>query len=572
MAAVAATIGIVASACGSDSISVPGAGGTDVVDPPTTTAPTSSSLPSRGWIDGEPNWSASSAAMEDSGGADLAVEATGGSAEYAPSAEPGRSVDDSTEPQPADLRAGSVDDNEDYDGFLAYLDRLQRLGIEGRSLDSTGRTTIMVVGDDGLPVAGIEVVATLEAVGSEPVEVSMRTTADGSVRLQPGFHGSDATSATVRVAGVESSVAVGSSITIEVAQPGGAEAPVPLDVLFLLDATGSMGDEIDRLKQTIDTVASRVAELDPAPDVRFAMTLYRDQGDSFVSSTFDFTGDVVEFQAALATVVADGGGDYPEALDEGLADALAQPTWRDPETAVQLVFLVADAPPQVRRQVEMPYTTSIVEAAARGIKIFPIASSESDDQAELVFRQMAQATGAPFVFLSYGAGGAATGTNTDIASTDYEELSLDELVVRLIAEELADLRGPDAPPVTVPTTAPPATTNPPGQQQPTTTTPGETVEILDILRGFSYYGACGNETVDVAGTVYYPLLPEDLAALDTSRYPTDPAEGAVRVAPPGPGDDVGSMIVYADGIARFESDSGWIIWLTDVEQSYGWEC
>ena len=238
-------------------------------------------------------------------------------------------------------------------------------------------------------------------------------------------------------------------------------APVPLDVLFLLDATGSMDDEIDRLKQTIDIVAERVAALDPAPDVRFAMTLYRDEGDAFVTANYDFTGNIAEFQAALADVIADGGGDYPEALDEGLADALAKPAWRDPAEAVQLIFVVADAPPQVDRQLETPYTDSIRTAIERGIKIFPVASSESDDQAEAVFRQMAQATGAPFVFLSNGAAGAATGGSTDITSTDYEELALDELVVRLIAEELSDLQRDVE--ITVPTTVAPQTTNPDGQ-------------------------------------------------------------------------------------------------------------
>ena len=58
-----------------------------------------------------------------------------------------------------------------------------------------------------------------------------------------------------------------------------------------------------------------------------------------------------------------------------------------------------------------------------------------------MFRQLAQATGARFVFLSYGAGGAATGGSTDIDRTDYEELSLDDLVVRLVTEELAALTG-----------------------------------------------------------------------------------------------------------------------------------
>jgi hypothetical protein len=171
------------------------------------------------------------------------------------------------------------------------------------------------------------------------------------------------------------------------------------------------------------------------------MTLYRDLGDTFVTSTFDFTSDVAAFREALSGVVADGGGDYPEALDEGLAEALAAPGWRDPAATIQLVFLVADAPPQVGRELPRGYPDSIRDAVGRGIKIFPVASSESDDQAEAVFRQLAQATGARFVFLSYGAGGAATGSGTDIDRTDYEELALDDLVVRLVTEELAALTG-----------------------------------------------------------------------------------------------------------------------------------
>jgi Mg-chelatase subunit ChlD len=227
--------------------------------------------------------------------------------------------------------------------------------------------------------------------------------------------------------------------------------------VFLLDATGSMGDEIDRLKTSIDSIATRVAGLDRQPRVRFGMTLYRDLEDSFLTANYDLTADVGEFRKELAKVQADGGGDYAEALDEGLADALAEQSWGDPADTIQLVFLVADAPPHITRDVQTPYTASIADAVRRGIKIFPIASSESDDQAEAVFRQMAMATGARFVFLSYGAGGAATGASTDIDSTDYEEMSLDDLVVRFIGEELAALTGgePPTPPTTAPDTSVP---------------------------------------------------------------------------------------------------------------------
>ena len=204
-------------------------------------------------------------------------------------------------------------------------------------------------------------------------------------------------------------------------------------------------------------VAARIQELPSQPDVRFGMTLYRDEGDAFVTGTYDLTGRIADFQAALADVVAGGGGDTPEALDEALAEALDAPSWRDRHDAVQLVFLVADAAPHVERSSVTPYTASMLVASARGMTIHAIAASNTDDAAEHAFRSIAQATGGRFVFLTYGAGGSATGAATDIRSTDYEELSLDDLVVRLVSEELDALTGTTT---TAPSTT---TTNPPGQ-------------------------------------------------------------------------------------------------------------
>ena len=441
--------------------------------PATTPAPPVTTPADRGWLTREPEWDRSSddAAGDGPDSVDMAMAEAASGEPIAPS--PG-DIHPSPEPgegAPGPLRAGSVDDNSDFAGYLDYLARVQELGIGLRNFDPTGRVVVRVSGSDGLPVAGVEVRVVTAGTGqaADPaVLATLRTAADGTARFHPALH--DAAELApfefvvtgVDGAAVSATADAGGEATLALGQPGGRPAPIALDVLFLLDATGSMSDEIDRLKTQIDSVAERVAALEGAPDVRFGMTLYRDEGDQFVTATRDFTGDVAAFRADLADVVADGGGDYPEALEEGLAEALTLPTWRDPASAVQLVFLVADAPPQIGRQVAQPYDASLRDAIGRGIKIFPVASSESDDQAEAVFRQLAQATGARFVFLSYGAGGAATGEHTDIAATDYEELALDDLVVRLVGEELAALTGdPTVVPPVTPSTAPP--TNPPGQ-------------------------------------------------------------------------------------------------------------
>ena len=421
-----------------------------------------------GWVGGEPSWNGGPGAEVLSGedvleeaavAMDEAASTSASGAAAAPAPDlPSVEVDDiALEPsqQAAPLRAGSVDDNADFGGFLAYLDRIADLGITVRPYDPAGRVVVNVTGSSGLPVQGEPVAF---ALGQNDV-ATLRTTADGSVRFHPAnYDAGQSTSFEVTVAGTTTTVSPGETLDLTVDRPGGAQGSVPVDVLFLLDATGSMSDEIDRLKTSIDSIAARLDALDSQPDLRYGMTLYRDQGDAFVTANFDFTDDVATFRSALRDVVADGGGDTPEALDEALADALTVPSWRDPSSTVQLVFLVADAPPQVNRQVPQPYTASLLDAAARGIKVFPVASSDTDDQAEAVFRQLAQGTGGRFVFLTYGAGGAATGSSTDIDRPDYEELALDDLIVRLVTEELAALTGDTPPPVQVV-----QPTNPPGQ-------------------------------------------------------------------------------------------------------------
>ena len=339
-----------------------------------------------------------------------------------------------SELQQTTLTGGSIDDNERFADYLAYRDDFRGLGIPVRDLDPSGRIVVAVTGEGGYPAPGAEVM-----VAGEAPEVSLRTTADGTVRFHPEAYGAGPGPFTVTAGGVSTEAARGERVSIETALPTAARGTVALDILFLLDATGSMDDEIHQLKITIDEVAQRIHRLPGDVDVRLGMTLYRDELDSFLTSTFDLTSDVEAFAEALSAVVADGGDDYPEALDEALADALSQPSWRSAAETVQLVFLVADAPPQVLRQVPVPYTESMLEAAGRGIKIFPVSSSGTDDQAEFVFRQLAQFTGARYVFLTYGAGGRATGSSSDIDQRDYEELSLDDLIVRLVAEELAAL-------------------------------------------------------------------------------------------------------------------------------------
>jgi Mg-chelatase subunit ChlD len=324
------------------------------------------------------------------------------------------------------LRAGSVDDNAAFADYLKYRDDFRRLGITVHDIDVSVRHVVTVVDDAGQPLLG----ATVKAGGQE-----VRTGADGRALLFGDVGG-----AAVRWGDAATTADFAQDsrehrITLPVHR---GEGRAKLDVLFLIDTTGSMGDEIDRLKDSVRSVSERISALPANSDVRLGMTVYRDRGDLFVTRTFDFTSSVDIFKAALAEVQAGGGGDNPEDLCAGLHQAVSDPSWRGDDT-VKLVFLIADAPPHLDYQDGPDYAADVRAAARRGIKIMPIASSGLDDQGEYVFRQLAQITMGRFTFLTYGADGASPGDHTDHHVSDYAVLALDDLVVRLVSDELRPL-------------------------------------------------------------------------------------------------------------------------------------
>ena len=325
------------------------------------------------------------------------------------------------------LRAGSVDDNAAFADYLKYRDEFRRLGITVHDIDVSIRHVVTVVDQDGKPLLGAVVRAGDQEVRSGP---------DGRALLFGNIGAATVDWQNTRVT-VDFAQDAGREhrVTVPVRRP---EGRAKLDVLFLIDTTGSMGDEIDRLKDSVRSVAERISGLPGDTDLRIGMTVYRDRGDLFVTRTFDFTSSVDIFKAALAEVRAGGGGDTPEDLNAGLHQAVTSPSWRGDDT-VKLMFLVADAPPHLDYQDGPDYADDVRAAARRGIKIMPIASSGLDDQGEYVFRQLAQITMARFTFLTYGADGASPGDHTDHHVSDYAVLALDDLVVRLVADELRPL-------------------------------------------------------------------------------------------------------------------------------------
>lgn len=389
----------------------------------------------RGWLDGAPppagtggETSRGGDALATAGApavAGASVDSGGGSAPSATTV-PGRLA-----PSTA-VTTGSVDDNERFDDYLAYRATASTAGLH--DVDVTGRRVIRVVAGDGRPVLGARV-----TVGNGKPLLDARTHSDGRVLFLPKATdgaGEGPWPVVVEAGGARTTAslaATGADLTVTVGA-GGID-PARLDVVFLLDATGSMGDELDRLTANMASTASKVvATAGPGAKIRFGLTAFKDRGDDYVTRTFDLTGDVDGFRGALARVKAGGGGDTPESVSAGLHEAVTKPAWGGDDVA-KVIVLVGDAAPHTDYQDEPSYAADARAAAARGIRIHAIASSGLTDQGEFAFRQMAQLTAGRFVFLTYGADGGP-GESTPHNVDKYSVKSLDELVATLLGEEL----------------------------------------------------------------------------------------------------------------------------------------
>jgi hypothetical protein len=344
------------------------------------------------------------------------------------------------------VTAGVTDDNEQWADYLDYLKR--HTYVYANKRDVSERYVITVVDKATRTVHD----ATVEIYGGETLLFSGRTDAGGRVLFHPLALTSNRQQQRVReyrVVATKGFVARSETFprngagqwTISLNEPVRLDY-TQLDLLFLIDATGSMDDEIDKLKNTMADIADQIATLSERPDVRYGLVAYRDQGDAFVVRPYDFTPNLRDFQRNLAALRADGGGDEPEALNAALHASLNELHWRDEDT-VRLIILVADAPPHLDYSWEgFSYDSDMIDAVRRGIKIFPVGASNLNGDGEYIFRQLAQFTGGKFVFLTYADGSdpnSGPGTETDHDVDNYSVDTLDRLVVRLVREELTKL-------------------------------------------------------------------------------------------------------------------------------------
>jgi Mg-chelatase subunit ChlD len=332
----------------------------------------------------------------------------------------------SARPQAGLLTAGDQDDLLNADSFAKYAGRfLQSHGGKLPFVDPRSRIPIKVVDASGRPVpfARIDV-----SRGSAPLHLV--AAADGTASIYPALDKLPRKT-TLRV----ESTAGAATRTIEVSAkgqpvaiqlPGAARPPAAMDLVLVIDTTGSMSDELTYLQAELDSVIERVRRNAGNVDLRVGVIVYRDEGDDYVVKSAPLTADIGSVGQMLDAQQADGGGDEPEAVDQAMA-AAGRMQWR-PDAAKALLF-VADAPPH---EEAMAATFAAAEKLrSRGVQIVPVAASGVEDSAQYVMRSMAALTQGRYIFLTDDSGVGNPHAEPDLAC--YVVTRLDQLIGRVLA-------------------------------------------------------------------------------------------------------------------------------------------
>lgn len=201
-----------------------------------------------------------------------------------------------------------------------------------------------------------------------------------------------------------------------------------VQIAFMVDATGSMGDELEFLKMDLKKVINEVQKTNNQLKISTGTVFYRDEGDEYVVKHSPFTEDINQTTEFISLQRADGGGDFPEAVDKALVQ-LNQLQWQ-PEARTRIAFLVLDAPPHNKPAVINSIQYSVKTAAASGIKLIPVVASGIDKTTEFLMRFIAMYTNGTYVFITDHSGIGNKHLEPSVGEYQVEKLS--DLMVRLI--------------------------------------------------------------------------------------------------------------------------------------------
>jgi len=158
----------------------------------------------------------------------------------------------------------------------------------------------------------------------------------------------------------------------------GAEKP-KVELVFVLDTTGSMSHLIQAAKDKIWSITNTIASAKPVPEIEIGIVAFRDRRDHYITKNYTLTPDLDSIYNQLMGFKAAGGGDTPESVNQALYEAVTKNIWDKDESTYKVIFLVGDSPPHMNYQDDVKYGETCKIAAEKGIIINTIQCGDRRD-------------------------------------------------------------------------------------------------------------------------------------------------------------------------------------------------
>ncbi|WP_161635642.1 vWA domain-containing protein [Actibacterium mucosum] len=342
-------------------------------------------------------------------------------------------------PRAGVITAGDIDDTLNLGAFGRFASRARR-ELNLPLADLRRPILLQLTGPDGRPAPGARV--TLRKPGAADPFYSGYAAPGGYVTVFPSLFGqTNLSKVEVRTfddaqqGAVQSHIVTlnGSRERLSIPHAQGW-TPEFLDLLFVVDTTGSMGDELAWLTKDLRRIVRTAQKAAPKADIRYGLVVYRDRQDAYTVRNFGFTKSQRQMVGWLRAQTASGGGDYPEAAAAGL-QAGVDLNWRRGK-GERLLFHIADAPPHDHEA--RAYLHAAQAAAKKGVQVFGLGASGVGIEAEFLMRQAAVQTGGRYLFLTDDSGVGYGHAEPSISC--YRVTDLSGLVTRVLRSELDGIR------------------------------------------------------------------------------------------------------------------------------------
>ncbi|MBE6131138.1 MAG: VWA domain-containing protein [Erysipelotrichaceae bacterium] len=199
-----------------------------------------------------------------------------------------------------------------------------------------------------------------------------------------------------------------------------------IDLMFVVDTTTSMDDELEFLKNEISDVVEEVNSFNDCI-VNVAVLLYKDKGEIYETLYSEFTEDINAQLEFLENKIAYGGGDFEEAVEVAIEEA-ASKSWSG-SNSTKIIVHIGDAPAHDENIND--WYNAVIDLCNKGIRLITVASSGINKKTEYLFRSMTLISNGTYVAITNhsGIGNDHIDSSVDVNVTvEY----LDRCLVRLI--------------------------------------------------------------------------------------------------------------------------------------------